>query len=185
MSLFPVDISPADVVGDALRLRLGPNTLSAVASCRVELGSEARGELTAVLEVLTASHRVTLISGGRDLVVETVACDPGASTPAAGVVDAFRLPEEHRWATELGPSCFTSRTLHGQTSLDRARAEIDDLDGRAGSVVVGFPGHADALTAVVADRAGLELRWRTWHLYPGSDPHHVTTTTTLTLQEAS
>jgi hypothetical protein len=181
MSLLSVDVPPADVIGDALRLHLGPNALPAVAGIRVPVGPD----LVLVLEVLAASHRVTVLRSGRPVLVETVACLTGSPLDAPPV-DPAALPGAH--AVDLGAGCyrFTSERRDGPAPLAEAARLVRALSGRGDALTVGFPGHPDALTGLaMVGAAPAPLAWSTWHLYPGADPHVVATTSVMNLREVA
>lgn len=175
MSLLSVDVPPADVIGDALRLHLGANALPAVASVRVPVA----GIGVVVLEVLAASHRVTVLHHDRPVLVETVACATG-STLDPEPVDASALPTRHEDVSDLGAYRFTSDRLGGTGAVTETARHLRTLSHRADALTVGFPGHPDALTglALVPAPAGT-VAWSSWHLYPGADAHVVATTSVL------
>lgn len=179
MLLLPV--VPVDVTGSALRLHLGATTWPSVASERFE---QPDG-IVLVFEVLAASHRVTLLDdrggSGEPLIVETVACGDSGSAP----VRSDELPRGHSHEVGSGHYRFGSSTVHGTTAVADT-AEI--VRSRTGSIqpglAVAFPGHPDALTALVIDHAPNQdgIGWSTWHIYPGDNPHVVTTTSTFSLR---
>ncbi|HRA34715.1 MAG TPA: DUF2617 family protein [Acidimicrobiales bacterium] len=181
MSLLSVDVPPADVIGDALRLHLGPNALPAVAAIRVPVGPHR----VLVLEVLAASHRVTLLLHGRPALVETVACATGSPLDAEPV-DPYSLPTAHAVDLEPGGYRFTSERRDGHGAVTDAARHVRTLSGRGDALTVGFPGHPDALTGLaVASGPPATLAWSTWHLYPGATPHVVATTSIIELREVA
>ena len=201
MSILSVDVPPTDVIGDALRLHLGPNGLHAVASRRVALG----GGWALVLEVLAASHRVTVESPAGPVLVETVACGIEAGSPP---VDPDRLPGRHEVAVAGGRYHFASERGDGP-AVEAAAERLRAAGARTDTLVVGFPGHPDALTGLVvqaetvpartvpsgADHAPADpgagagtgapatVRWATWHVYPGAAGHVVTTSSSFARSE--
>ncbi len=176
MSLLPLDLPLADVVGDALRLHIGPTDLPAVASVNVSLGGGRR----LLLEVLAASHRATVLVSDVALLTETVACAVEGGS-GQSPVDPSRLPLTHT----LEGYRFASRRLEGSVALAQEVAEVRRLGDRGDSVVVGFPGHPDALTGLtVGEYSERSVTWRTWHLYPGPTPHVVTTFSQFDLRRA-
>lgn len=182
MSLLSVDVPPADVIGDALRLHLGPNALPAVAAVRVPVGHGC----TVVLEVLAASHRVSLHRHGRPVLVETVACATGSPLDPEPVL-ASVLPAHHAATVEGGTYRFASARFEGIAAVDRHATVVRTLGGRADALTVEFPGHPDALTGLAVEPAPsvaaspVTVSWSTWHLYPGTAPHVVTTTSSVHL----
>ena len=181
MSLQTVDIASVDVLGDALRLHLGPNLLPAVATSHIRLGPS----ITVVLEALAASHRVTVTYGGSEAIVETGACRNGGD-PVSTLVSPDRLPSSYRQTIAHGTYCFAGRKITGQSELEDGARMLRAISGRPGSLVVGFPGHPDALTGLVLDTSDQHsLAWSSWHLYPGVDPHMIVTTSALELQEVA
>jgi len=157
----------ADVTADGLALAFHATPgLHVVASAEVPL---AVGEgLVVRAEVLSASHRVAVVAGGRDLAVEQVACvGDGPRLPVAAAHDVGSVRLAFRSARP---------TLDGAALAalaDRLRAE-----GAEDGLVVTFPGHPDALTSVRVGAHG----WETWHLYPGERPHAVRTRTTVAIR---
>lgn len=175
MSLLSVDVPPADVIGDALRLHLGPNALPAVALVRVPVA----GIGVVVLEVLAASHRVTVVHHDRPVLVETVACATGSALDPEPV-DPSALPACHHDLLGTGSYRFTSDRLAGARAVAETARHLRTLSQRSDALTVGFPGHPDALTGLaVAPAPAGTVAWSTWHLYPGADPHVVATTSVL------
>lgn len=181
MSIHSVDVPPTDVIGDALRLHLGPNGLDAVALRRVELADG----WALVLEVLAASHRVTLESPTGPVLVETVACGAGSDRPA---VDPERLPAVHQSDFAAGRYVFSSQRGEGPEATAAAE-RVRAVGGRSDSLVVEFPGHPDALTGLVVDvspaagAASDTVAWSTWHVYPGAAAHVVATSSSFVRSE--
>lgn len=164
------DVPVVDVAGDALRLVLGRTEAPAVAS-----RTWSRGPWTIVAEVLAASHRMTACAPGREA-IETVACDVGSVDP----VDASSLPRRHVHRAPTHTATFSSEQVSGHHAVRALAARLRADAGRDDHLVVSFPGHPDALTAVHLEApTSSSLAWRTWHLYPGRSAHAVVTTTTL------
>lgn len=169
-------VTPADVIGEALRLHLGPTAWPAVASRSFTVGSHE-----VLLEVLAASHRVSVRPAGAAAatLVETVACG-AASTPP---VDSEQLPVRHVAALARATYQFESATRFGPDGVERAAREVRHVDH---GLQVAFPGHPDALTGIrlqPQDPTGdtePSITWTTWHVYPGTLPHVVTTSSTFT-----
>lgn len=178
----------ADVSGAALRLFTTPPDHPAVRSRTVELG-----DWVVVLDVLAASHRVTVLEGHSQpplvpeagVVSETVAClagDGAACAPAP--VSAKELPDRYQWSVGVWAMDFTARTIRGSQAVDDAADELEQLAGATTSLVAKFPGHRHAWTGLTVDLHrvddGPTLTWHAWHLYPGEDPHVVISRTTAT-----
>ena len=173
-------VHPADVIGESLRLHLGPTEWPAVASRQFR-----HDPFVITVEVLAASHRVLVHSAASitPLVVETVACGRAASSP----VDDHRLPAEHELDLVAATYRFTSATRTGFHAVRRA---ADDVRSIERGLQVAFPGHSDALTGIRLDPAPAagaagSIGWTTHHVYPGTTPHVVTTSSTLTLHRRS
>ncbi|MER6501401.1 DUF2617 family protein [Streptomyces sp. NPDC001455] len=110
------------------------------------------------LRLLGASHQV-LLEEEHGNCSETVACIPGSSTPLPLGV-AKRLGEwEYEFAARV-------ETLSAGSFAGRAQELLalvaDHPHGLAGT----FPGSPHAFTAMLAQRTGEQVRWRTWHAYP-------------------
>ncbi|MFI2783745.1 DUF2617 family protein [Streptomyces sp. ALB3] len=132
---------------------LGREPLPALAVLNLELaGAKVQ------LRLLGASHQV-LLEEERRTCSETVACLPGSSTPLPlGVAESLG-----DWDYE-----FAARveTLSEGSFAGRAQELLalvaDHPHGLAGT----FPGSPYAFTAMLAQRAEGQVRWRTWHAYP-------------------
>lgn len=132
---------------------LGREPLPALAVLDLELGGSKLQ-----LRLLGASHQV-LLDEDRGMCSETVACIPGSSTPLPLGV-AKRLGEwEYEFAARV-------ETLSASSFAGRAQELLalvaDHPNGLAGT----FPGSPHAFTAMLAQRTGDQVRWRTWHAYP-------------------
>ncbi|MEU3657924.1 DUF2617 family protein [Streptomyces sp. NPDC032161] len=132
---------------------LGREPLPALAVLDLELAG-ARLQL----RLLGASHQV-LLEEEHGNCSETVACIPGSSTPLPLGV-AKRLGEwEYEFAARV-------ETLSAGSFAGRAQELLalvaDHPHGLAGT----FPGSPHAFTAMLAQRTGGQVRWRTWHAYP-------------------
>lgn len=155
-----------DTNGRDLRLFLGTTDHEPVATRALVVG-----DCVVHLDVLAASHRVRVVTESGRQLVETVACDVGNGI-------AERLPASAEWVVADRVVSFSSALVEGLSVVEAAAAAIDCLDPDR-SLVVRFPGDALALTAIalVANDDPNLIAWRTWHLYPGLDPHVVTTDT--------
>jgi len=137
------------------------------------------------LDVLSASHRVLLAATplGTPAAVdgweatETVAC---GSADSAAVSD--HLPDLHDWNNGEWSMTFTSEFTTSLTDLEAAAAQLDAVAHHPRALVARFPGDPLAITGLTVhescDGPRPRVEWRAWHLYPGDDPHMVTTTTT-------
>jgi hypothetical protein len=110
------------------------------------------------MRLLGASHQV-LLEEDRGTCSETVACISGSSTPLPLGVSK-RLGEwEYEFAARV-------ETLSAGSFAGRAQELLalvaDHPHGLAGT----FPGIPHAFTAMLAQRAEGQVRWRTWHAYP-------------------
>ena len=156
-----------DTDGRHLRLSTSSTDHVAVASLAIPVhGSVAH------LDVLAASHRVRIVAPSGATVVETVACDTTAGYPS-------QLPVDTSWVAGERAMDFSSQILQGDPAVSAAADAIASLDS-ARSIVVRFPGHQMAFTAIelLPPTTADVISWRTWHLYPGADAHVVTTSTT-------
>lgn len=154
----------ADVTADGLALRFAATPGLAVVAV---LEAPLQGSLVARVEVLAASHRIRLVAAGAVVATEQVACTGEPSAPALPAAADHRA-DGHRLEFR------SERTAVDGDDLTRLATR---LRARAGpsSLVVTFPGHHDALTAVRVGPNG----WETWHLYPGAAPQAVRTRTTV------
>lgn len=202
MSLAPplpitVDVPFADTSSDQLRFSLTRPRLPALATETVDLEPFGLPGLRLGLHVIGSSHQVVLtgsddrLTGTDDHLIETFACPPAEDDPTPPAT-AMSAPRWGEWQETRG--AWAGFTRHGfratrtsvpegfRTSvaeaLDRVRAHDRHL-------VVGFPGHPDALTALALTGAGPgRLSWQTWHVYP-QHAEIVRTATTLTCASAS
>ena len=155
-----------DVSADALSLAFHATPgLQVVATIHAPLAAPG---LTARLEVLAASHRVRLLAEGVAVATEQVACIAGAAH------DPLPPSAVHRSSRhELTFRC--DRPQLDAAGLATLAGRLRHSAAAEGALVVSFPGHDDALTAMRALADG----WETWHLYPGPRPHAVRTRTRL------
>lgn len=171
-------VDPLDTDGRLLRLQPGPTAHVAVASRFVRLDTAM-----ARLDILSASHRVMMASmplgtlaasDGWD-VHETVACGS-----AAEAVLPDRLPTAHEWEAGGWSMSFTSSLSTDLDELHRAADRLAAGADHPATLVASFPGHPLAITGLSVHERSSGVEWRSWHLYPGDDPHMVTTTTVAT-----
>ncbi|MEU3710539.1 DUF2617 family protein [Streptomyces catenulae] len=142
-----------DTRASDLAWALGREPLPALAVLDLQLaGAQVQ------LRLLGASHQV-LLEEERGTCSETVACMPGSSTPLPLGV-AKRLGE---WEYEFAAHVETlSRGSFAGRAQELLALVSDHPHGLAGT----FPGSPHAFTAMLAQRRGGEVCWRTWHSYP-------------------
>ncbi|MGC4947323.1 DUF2617 family protein [Streptomyces sp. DT224] len=132
---------------------LGREPLPALAVLDLELAGA-----TLQLRLLGASHQV-LLEEEQGSCSETVACMPGSSTPLPLGVAKRIGGWEYEFAARV-------ETLNAGSFAGRAQELLalvaDHPHGLAGT----FPGSPHAFTAMLAQRTGDQVRWRTWHAYP-------------------
>ncbi|MEU0369277.1 DUF2617 family protein [Streptomyces sp. NPDC006283] len=108
------------------------------------------------LRLLGASHQVFAGPVG-----ETVACLPGV---AGGLPDSA-AQEFDGWGYR-----FSARVEH--FAADEFSEQVARIRSRSGAdpeALYGvFPGSPEAVTALIVERHGTGLGWRTWHTYPQS-----------------
>ncbi|MGW8883074.1 DUF2617 family protein [Streptomyces sp. NPDC055749] len=111
------------------------------------------------LRLLGASHQVLLEEDSGTTCSETVACIPGSSTPLPLGV-AKRLGDwEYEFAARV--ETLTEGAFAGRAQ-ELLALVADHPHGLAGT----FPGSPHAFTALLAQEAEGQVRWRTWHAYP-------------------
>ncbi|MFT7598381.1 MAG: hypothetical protein ACI8TP_001302 [Acidimicrobiales bacterium] len=184
-----LDIVTVDTDGRLLRLQCYPTSHRAVESKIVRFQ-----RCVVRLDVLSASHRVlvgptTENPANRNSISsptaatweihETVACE--AAVADEQPPEVALLPPELRWQAEPWTVDFRSELCFGDHALREAAASVIALTDRSDSLVAAFPGNELALTGLtVRSTSDDRIRWNSWHLYPGADPHVVTTQTTAT-----
>ncbi|GAA3013814.1 DUF2617 family protein [Streptomyces fulvorobeus] len=115
-------------------------------------------EVKLQLRLLGASHQVLLEEGGATC-SETVACIPGSSTSLPlGVAKRIGV-WEYEFAARV--ETLTEGAFAGRAQ-ELLALVADHPHGLAGT----FPGSPHAFTALLAQRAEGQVRWRTWHAYP-------------------
>lgn len=149
----------------------------AATNCQVLIDDH---QLQLQLQVLAASHRITEVGGAT---LETVACrtsddqlfapfdtpQPTGELQVLGLQSADRQWNIGRWNLHMVATLLC-------TSPDNIARTVKDLraDTEHEGLLVQFPGHDDAVTAVLPAHDG----WQTWHTYPQHDPPHVVITQT-------
>lgn len=164
MTLHLLDVAPADVAAGALGFRVDDAPApDALVSTVLRHPCHRRPEVALRLSILGASHAVTLMQDGHDLVTEEVSCRAIAAggRPLTGS------------ATRSGP--WGAHRLTGTTETlapERFTALVADLTAKAdGSpeVLAGrFPGAEGSLTVVATTAHDVGWTWRSWHLYPAA-----------------
>ncbi|MFF5898011.1 DUF2617 family protein [Streptomyces argenteolus] len=152
--LTTLQTSYSDTRAADLAWALGCEPLPALAVLDLELGGAK-----VQMRLLGASHQVLLTEEERRTCSETVACLPGSSTPLPlGVAESVG-DWEYEFAARV-------ETLSEGSFAGRAQELLalvtDHPHGLAGT----FPGSPYAFTAMLAQRAEGQVRWRTWHAYP-------------------
>lgn len=132
---------------------LGEGPLPALATLDLELaGTHVQ------LRVLGASHQVLLDCCGATC-SETVACLPGSNAPLPLGVSKRLGGFEYEFAARI------ERLGHGSFS-GRAQELLDLVAEHPHGIAATFPGDPNAFTALLAQRCGDQVHWRTWHAYP-------------------
>ncbi|MYR63913.1 DUF2617 family protein [Streptomyces sp. SID625] len=151
--LTTLNTSYTDTSAADLAWALGREPLPALAVLDLEM-AEAKLQL----RLLGASHQV-LLEEERGACSETVACIAGSSTPLPLGV-AKRVGDwEYEFAArveELTPGSFAGR----------AQELLALVSDHPHGLVGVFPGSPHAFTAMLAQRQGGQVHWRTWHAYP-------------------
>lgn len=151
--LTTIETSYTDTRPDDLAWALGREPLPSLARLDLELaGAHVQ------LRVLGASHQV-LLDAPAGSCSETVACMPGSNTPLPLGVSKRLGSVDYEFAARvesLTPSSFAGR------AQELLALVADHPQGLAGT----FPGEPHAFTALLAQCAGEQVHWRTWHAYP-------------------
>ncbi|PJE96789.1 DUF2617 domain-containing protein [Streptomyces carminius] len=152
--LTTLKTSYTDTRAGDLAWALGREPLPALAELDLEL-PRARVQL----RLLGASHQVLLQDTDGTACSETVACIPGSRTPLPLGVSKRIDDWEYAFAARV-------ETLPGGSFAGRAQELLalvaDHPHGLAGI----FPGDPHAFTAMLVQRLGGQVHWRTWHSYP-------------------
>ncbi|MFJ8617509.1 DUF2617 family protein [Streptomyces clavifer] len=110
------------------------------------------------MRLLGASHQV-LLEEERGTCSETVACIPGSSTPLPLGVAKRLGDREYEFAARV-------ETLSEGSFAGRAQELLALVTDHPHGLVGTFPGSPYAFTAMLAQVAEGQVRWRTWHAYP-------------------
>ncbi|MEU9607925.1 DUF2617 family protein [Streptomyces sp. NPDC048057] len=142
-----------DTRADDLAWALDREPLPALAVLDLEL-SGAKLQL----RLLGASHQV-LLEEEQGTCSETVACMPGSSTPLPLGVSKKLGDWEYEFAARV-------ETLSQGSFAGRAQELLALVADHPHSLAGTFPGDPHAFTAMMAQRQGRQVLWRTWHAYP-------------------
>ncbi|MDT0310596.1 DUF2617 family protein [Streptomyces sp. DSM 44917] len=110
------------------------------------------------LRVLGASHQV-LLESREGTCSETVACMPDSNTPLPLGVSKRLGNFEYEFAARVESLSAGSFAGRAQELLALVAEHPHGLAGL-------FPGDPNAFTALLAQRRGGQVHWRTWHAYP-------------------
>jgi hypothetical protein len=110
------------------------------------------------LRVLGASHQV-LLDAREGTCSETVACIPGSNTPLPLGVSKRLGNFEYEFAARV-------ETLSAGSFIGRAQELLALVAEHPHGLAGRFPGDPNAFTALLAQRKGGLIHWRTWHSYP-------------------
>ncbi|GAA1908029.1 DUF2617 family protein [Streptomyces sodiiphilus] len=116
------------------------------------------GENHVQLRVIGASHQVFL-DAAEGSFSETVACMAGSSTPLPLGVSRRLDRFEYEFAARI-------EHLGGGSFAGRAQELLALVADHPSGLVGTFPGDPHAFTALLAQRCGEQIHWRTWHAYP-------------------
>ncbi|WP_059009800.1 DUF2617 family protein [Streptomyces specialis] len=151
--LTTIHTAYTDTRANDLAWALGQEPLPSLATLDLDL-ADARVQL----RVLGASHQV-LLDSREGTCSETVACMPGSNTPLPLGVSKRLGNFEYEFAARVESLSAGSFAGRAQELLALV---ADHPHGLAGL----FPGDPNAFTALLAQRRGGQVHWRTWHAYP-------------------
>ena len=143
----------SDTKAGDLAWALGREPLPALAVKELQLDA-----VTVQLRILGASHQVIVQADGRTC-SETVACRPGSTTPLPLAVSRQTSVWEYDFAARV-------ETLTPGQFAGRAQELVDLVAGHPDGLAGTFPGAPHAFTALLVQRLGGPVQWRTWHSYP-------------------
>lgn len=163
MTLYDLDVAPDDVTAAALGYRI--DTEPAPEPLVTSLLEHPQHPVALRLSILGASHAATLIVDGRDTLTEEVSCNASTSGVGLPSVGESRFGP---WGTHhLKGTVETVSPVGFATLVEQLTRRAD----RGPEVLAGrFPGAEGALTVVAATAVETGWEWRTWHLYPVTDP---------------
>ncbi|GAA2052819.1 DUF2617 family protein [Streptomyces carpaticus] len=151
--LTTIHTAYTDTSADDLAWALGREPLPSLATLDLELGGAS-----VQLRVLGASHQV-LLSALDDSCSETVACMPGSRTPLPLGVSKRVGGFDYAFAARV-------ETLSAGSFAGRAQELLALVAEHPHGLAATFPGDPHAFTALLAQRRGAHVHWRTWHAYP-------------------
>ncbi|GAA4677275.1 DUF2617 family protein [Streptomyces chumphonensis] len=132
---------------------LGREPLPALATLDLHLHGS-----TVQLRLLGASHQV-LLEDDSGRCSETVACMPGSRSPLPLGISKRLGSWDYEFATRVET---LSRGAFAGRAQELLALVADHPNGLAGT----FPGDPHAFTALLVQRLGQQVCWRTWHAYP-------------------
>ncbi|WP_340559910.1 DUF2617 family protein [Streptomyces sp. GSL17-111] len=132
---------------------LGREPLPALATLDLRLHGS-----TVQLRLLGASHQV-LLEDDSGSCSETVACMPGSRSPLPLGISKRLGSWDYEFATRVET---LSRGAFAGRAQELLALVADHPNGLAGT----FPGDPHAFTALLVQRLGQQVCWRTWHAYP-------------------
>ncbi|AKG44257.1 DUF2617 family protein [Streptomyces xiamenensis] len=151
--LTTIHTAYTDTRADDLAWALGREPLPSLATLDLELAGAS-----VQLRVLGASHQVLLSALG-DSCSETVACMPGSNTPLPLGVSKRLGSFDYEFAARV-------ETLSAGSFTGRAQELLALVAEHPYGLAATFPGDPNAFTALLAQRRGHQVHWRTWHAYP-------------------
>ncbi|MEO3751535.1 DUF2617 family protein [Streptomyces sp. B6B3] len=151
--LTTIQTSFIDTRANDLAWALGREPLPSLATLDLQLT-----ETTVQLRVLGASHQVLLESSAGSC-SETVACMPGSNTPLPLGVSKRLGNFEYEFAARV-------ESLSAGSFAGRAQELLALVAEHPHGLAGVFPGDPNAFTALLAQRQGPQVHWRTWHAYP-------------------
>lgn len=157
----------ADTAHDQLTFALDEPLLPAL-SVR-ELTAVAGPGVDLTLRLLGASHQAVLRTPAGEL-TETLACLPGRGAYLPPELDERVAGVRYRFAVSV-------EALAGNEFSDAVAALRREAEPSPYGLVGVFPGHDEAVTALLVEPGDGRVAWRTWHAYPQTR-HLVATRTT-------
>ncbi|MGP3969694.1 DUF2617 family protein [Streptomyces sp. 6N223] len=167
--LTTIHTSFTDTRANDLAWALGREPLPSLATLELELT-----ETHVQLRVLGASHQV-LLDSPAGTCSETVACMPGSNTPLPLGVSKRLGNLEYEFAARV-------ESLSAGSFVGRAQELLALVAEHPHGLAGIFPGDPNAFTALLAQRRGGQVHWRTWHAYP-QERRLVATRTRLSVGE--